>query len=312
MIDRIKFEIKKVDQKYIVRKLKLKKDPYRDKTQPKIYRGKIDTLKVNYYERTGSLTIENSLHVFAKGNNYSQFTIEEARNTLLDLEKKVGIPLERFLVKNIEFGINMLMPKDPMEYINLIRGYDNRRFLPMTPYVSTVKGIHCVFDEYHIKFYDKTYETIKKKRIKVKDRKKIPKNILRFEVKIKKMTYAKSKKFHNMTGKTLLSGHHYIMFKRLLKEYLNEVHFLELSIDYKKMLPRDIKRYIFVLSDTYALYLDYLKEHKSEEDFRKENRSRNRFIKRIKPKLTGELEQELKDKFTETIISISKKESPVK
>lgn len=114
------------------------------------YASTVENLKFTYAGRR--LKIEGSLHKYRKGNNYSLFTYEEAKNVLIELSDTIGIPLNRFVVTSIELGLNIQLDKDVANYLHIICSYKSNRFIPMTPLKGTskLKGCKCVFSEYSL------------------------------------------------------------------------------------------------------------------------------------------------------------------
>ena len=262
------------------------------------YASTIKNLRFIYAGR--QLKISGSLHKYSKGNNYSPFTYEEAKNVLLELSDIIGIPLSRFIVTSIELGINIQMDKDAANYLHTIYSYKSNRFIPMTPLKGTsrLKGCKCVFSEYSIKFYDKTFEAIRKERIK---REEVPANLLRYEIQLSRKQL-KSLGFTNVTGQNLLSPLHYTRFKRLMKRIFDKIVFDD-TVDYTSCLEDDIKKHIFAMSDKYGFYLQCLKDYFGETEYRKERRRTNELLKKMSSLPKGKLETELKSKFD---IAISK------
>lgn len=296
MIDRITIYINDVDFEDVETRLVLSPSGI-DKDESFKYASTIGNLKFTYAGR--QLKIAGSLHKYAKGNNYSLFTYEEAKNVLHELSDIIGIPLNRFVVTSMKLGLNIQLDKDVVNYLHTIYSYKSNRFIPMTPLKGTskLKGCKCVFSEYSIKFYDKTFEAIKKGRIK---REEVPVNLLRYEIQLSRKQL-KSSGFTNVTGKNLLSPLHYTRFKRLMKRIFDNIVFDD-TVDYTGCLEDDIKKHIFVMSDKYGYYLQCLKDYFGEAEYRKERRRANELLKRMSSLPKGGLETELKSKF-ETAIS---------
>ena len=295
MIDRITIYIKDVDFTLVEKRLGLTPSGIA-KDSSFNYSAKIKNLKVNYRGRT--LWIEGSLHKYAKKNNYSLFTYDEARNVLYELSDIIGIDLQYFIVTKIELGLNMCMVYEPKKYIDIIHSYRHNRFYYMTPMAGTskIRGCRCKLSEYEIKFYDKTFEVIHSDKVKVVDRDTIPINILRYELAMSRKQL-KSIGLKNVTGKNLLSPLHYTRFKRVMTQIYNKIVFNDDTISYAGMLEDDVKRYIFATSENYDRYLEYLKEYVSEEAYKKERRRTNILLKRVDSLKTGKLKTELKTKF---------------
>lgn len=296
MIDRIRIYINDVEFGDVETRLALSPSGI-DKDGSFKYASTIKNLKFTYAGR--QLKIAGSLHKYAKGNNYSLFTYEEAKNVLHELSAIIGMPLNRFVVTSMELGLNMQMDKDVVNYLHTIYSYKSNRFIPMTPLKGTsrLKGCKCVFSEYSIKFYDKTFEAIKKGRIK---REEVPANLLRYEIQLSRKQL-KSLGFTNVTGKNLLSPLHYTRFKRLMKRIFDKIVFDD-TVDYMGCLEDDIKKHIFAMSDKYGYYLQCLKDYFGETEYRKERRRTNELLKRMSSLPKGGLETELKSKF-EAVIS---------
>lgn len=307
MIDRITIQIQDVDKDYIVERLKLKEDSTREEDEVPKYVGRIRKsereekgagIKVFYYPCSSLLRLDGSLHKFAHGYNHTIFTQKDASQAIKELEKIIGIELDRFQITKIEFGINMIMPKEPMRYINSILRYGTHNFIPMPPLRSTVYGKLCKLYNYTIKLYDKGYDTW------VSDRIKLPQNIFRYEIFMKK-EFAMDRGFININAKGLTTRKYYINMKRLLREMYSEFVYLDSSLDYTGLKPKDVKEYMFITSDNFQLYLDYLKEHRDKKDRDNAMTARRRLLKKIKPALTSEIVEEFKDKLNEEIRKIS-------
>ena len=261
-----------------------------------IYSARMRNLKILYKGKR--LQITGSLHKYAKGNNYSLFTYEEAKKVLFELSEYTGITLERFIVSSIELGINFQMEKDIEKYLKVLHSYKAHPFIYMPPITETskLKGRKCHLPEYTIKFYDKTFEAIKDLRLP-KDRwGEVTERLLRYEIKPKRKKL-ESEGFMNVTGKNLLSPLHYTRFKRLMNSIFKEIVFDDITINYSEMSEGKVKRYIFAISNGYDRYLQYLKDYVSEKEYRKERRRTNNLLKEIAPLMKGELEAELKSKF---------------
>ena len=298
MIDRIKIYIENVEFDEIEKRLRLL--PHGESWDKSwTYSSHIKNLKIFYKNKR--LELSGSLHKYIKGNNFSMFTYKEAKDALCELSDYIGIPLKQFIVTSIELGINMQLDKNVTHYLSIIHSYKSHPFILMSPLKGTskLKGCKCVFSEYTIKFYDKTFEA-RKSHIPKKERDDIPKNLLRYEIQLSRKQL-KSLGFTNVTGQNLLSPLHYTRFKRLLKGVFDKIIF-DSIVDYTGCLEDDIKRHIFTLSDKYGYYLQCLKDYFGETEYRKEKRRTNELLKRMSLLPKGGLETELKSKF-ETAIS---------
>lgn len=301
MIDRITIYIEDVELDDIKDRLGLSPSGVA-KDESLIYSSSVKNLKFEYKGRR--LNIAGSLHKYAKGNNYSPFTYDEAKRVLHELSEIIGVPLNRFVVLTLELGINIQMDKEVERYLKILHSYKLHPFVLMSPLKRTnkFKGSRCTFSEYVIKFYDKTFETIKRNRIPKKEQYKIPANLLRYEIQLSRKQL-KSLGFTNVTGQNLLSPLHYTRFKRLMKRIFDKIVFDD-TVDYTGCLEDDIKKHIFATSDKYGYYLQCLKDYFGETEYRKERRRTNELLKRMSSLPKGGLETELKSKFEVAISKI--------
>jgi len=316
MIDKIVFYINDVDLDALERKIpemdSIGYDKIRDVSIQGATLKNAITIKVDgKYQLRGY----GSLHKFAKGNNYTQFTIEEAKKAIMDLGLMMGISLDRFIITNIEFAVNMRMAKDPMQYVNAIRFYRVYPFIYMKSLYksSRLKGKVCKFTDYEIKFYDKTFEA--KHRNPLKDF--VPINILRYEMACSRKKL-KQLGLSNVTAEKLCMDKtlHYMKFKKVLQRTLDKIKFHDVTLDYAKKLTDGeklsddmIKNYIFAMSEDYNFFLDYIKDIKGEKEYKKERKAKDLLIKNMEPLVTNEYINELKYKFAQTIELVSDKKS---
>lgn len=310
MIDRIKMYVQDIDFHDIE-----KFEPYRvgiDKDSADIWEFRDKNLKFRYAGTT--LRIAGSLHKFAHGHNYDTFTYSEMINVLLYLEKKLSVPLDRFHIAGVEIGANLLLEETPMKYIETLYEHKGNRFFPLRPMSgsSSIKGCVCSMSEYPIVFYDKMAEFFKKDgRIKKVDRIKYPSNILRYEVRLSRKQL-RNFGLRNTTADRLLTRGGRIVCLWILRSIMEGIVFVDCSIDYEKIprktpktLHNTAKEYIFVTSDGFPRYLDYLRESVRKSEYKKAKRSRDNLLKKLRPFLLGKYEKELKRKFAEEMSKIN-------
>lgn len=319
MIDKITFYIEDVDIYELEKKLRKEGgldvvgiDWVRSVSKYGCYlKDKNIFIKIN--GATNKLQGYGSLHKFAKGNNYSTFTAQESINTIKDIGELMGIALDRFIITCIEIGVNMPMTKDPMRYIDMVHSYGRktkRKFIYMRPLKknSKLKGKLCQFTEYAIKFYDKTFEAgypLSKEQKEI-----ISSNILRYEIELHPKQYymidTKHNKASTLTAKELLEPHYYARFAKILEEVFERTELRDLGKNHEGKSLEEIKNYIFVMSDGYNLYRNYIKEYRLDE---KESAKEYKDIKKLKRFLEKEFEPlketenvlELKSKFAVAI-----------
>jgi len=126
------------------------------------------------------LIVSNSLHKFLKNENHSDFTNLQLLKSIRLIECLTGISAENFHITKFELAINIETNQHPYKYLESFGNYKNRE-----PDKMKIKGfrygIKYIFSEYHVKIYDKTEE------IKRREREKLSKNTLRFEIQYEKL-----------------------------------------------------------------------------------------------------------------------------
>lgn len=239
-------------------------------------------------EKHWRLSGHGSLHKFAHGGNHTKFTANEAIQATIKLGKILGISLDHIILTCLEIGVNMEMPKEPMKYINMVRSHGKtakRSFIHMRPLKNSphLRGKLCQYTYYVIKFYDKTFEAehYKKKWLKIYEKEGIPipsirENILRYEVELHPKKFRaigfNEIKASTLTAEKLLNIRFYSRFTKILKEVFEHTECIDLSNILEKKSLDEIKNYIFVTSDSYSIYLDYLKSILGRNDFNKAKR----------------------------------------
>ncbi len=151
--------------------------------------GECKTRKTGIYEnlklivrKEKYLTLEGSLHKFFNDgeHNYNDYGFKEIVTTINRLRDELGIDPLKSIIQNIEFGVNIIVPFNPTGLLkNQIINY---RGQPKDKHSPNGKGLLIQFPRtsYLIKIYDKGAQYNQDD------------NILRFEIKTKRMAFVKS------------------------------------------------------------------------------------------------------------------------
>jgi len=129
--------------------------------------------------RNDQLIISNSLHKFALGNNYSDFTLSDLVIAIQEIEELTGIQASLFDIKKLEFGLNILAKRPGTHYLSSFADFKTKEYDKMK-FLAFWYGIKYRLSEYNLKIYDKTEHQKLAERIKIKP------NILRFELQFNK------------------------------------------------------------------------------------------------------------------------------
>lgn len=247
-----------------------------------------------------------SLHKFAMGNNFSLFTINESKKAISQLGLLLGISLDRFIITNMEFAVNLQMDKDPIKYIDTITKYRVYPFIYMKSLYksSKIKGKVCKLTDYEIKFYDKTFEATHRNKLTKED---VPKNILRYEIAYSRKKLIQSG-LKNISAEKLFleKSLFYHKLKKELQETLDNITFEDINIDYSKEISDElIKDYIFGLSAKYVLYLNHIKKKHGNLAYKREKAKKKKLDEQMKEYIIEKHVLELKSKFAHTLKLIS-------
>ena len=121
-----------------------------------------------------TILISGSIHkYFNSGTNDSFFNYSQLEYTLRSLCSSFKINLFKSKIQNLEFGVNIITPFDVDEFLQRLISYKHNRF---TIEVEDNKTYYvCKNQRYWIKIYNKGKQY------------KLEQNVLRFEIKVKKM-----------------------------------------------------------------------------------------------------------------------------
>lgn len=142
--------------------------------------------------RKDEYVISNSLHkAFNKLNgnygNHNDFDFTNVVFTLSYLSKRYNMPLKSTYIRKIEIGVNIIVKKPPLEYIDKLQSIQfTKNSLLMTSNMSPNHyGRYIKLSDYRIKFYDKTKQTY------ITTRKKLGDEIIRYELVLERSQFIK-------------------------------------------------------------------------------------------------------------------------
>lgn len=184
--------------------------------------------KITQFDRP-RLLIRNSLHIFSQGSNYQDFTFNELRSTLYYLQREIGFSLNGANVHALEIGVNIETPIPPKEIFKNYLQYKTTLFQPMRG-KGKIFGIECDMSQFKIKVYDKGFQN------------KLDTNLMRFEVRIKKMQYLnRTHKINLYSLQDLLNKDIFKDLERVLLSVYNSILKLEnIPLKGLKLSDRDL------------------------------------------------------------------------
>ncbi len=181
---------------------------------------------------SNKIVIRNSIHNMHKGNNYTDFSNSELRSAIKTIEDMTGVKAYNFELHRLEFALNILCPELTSAKYALIEELKRAKFRDMMN-GSKVYGRKCFFSEYSFKIYDKSQQ------VYMKDRVRIPQNIVRVEKMFRKQRQIKfATKLSDLLDKNVSSLIYNDFNKTLQKVIVQD------DYDYST-LSKDEKRLIF-------------------------------------------------------------------
>lgn len=144
------------------------------------------------------------------GKNWKDFNLKDLKNAINDYCFRFNVDSKNTLIHNIEFGVNIEVPfKATVRNIkNVFISYYGKGFQSLSSFTGQSLGVECKFAQFRIKIYSKTVQYI------------LPKNIIRFEIQVKKMQYLGKEK---MYLSELLDKTTFIDFEKRLIKLISEI-----------------------------------------------------------------------------------------
>ena len=236
----------------------------------------LQTPYLQYFQRTNNFN-NAMLMKFYKENNYSDFTREEIKRAVHELCAYLHITPDKMKITLLEFGLNILTEYPPDYYFDVFRDYKTRPFIPMRPLPGTPKiaGINCNLSQYDIKFYDKTWEAIRRGKVSVKERYLIPSNLLRFEIRFKSPKVRSIRTLIN--GEDLYSPAFLNELKYELNYIYENIYKLNVIADFNGFRQKDIREYLFIKSELYqSSYIDNILRPEGKEVMKTEKKRKHK------------------------------------
>jgi hypothetical protein len=259
------------------------------------YRGSFRNLHLKIFTDSRLLKVENSIHKFYKGENYSTFTRRENETALNEFEELIKIPLDRFIVKGIGIGLNISLNDTPEMYLPIPQSYRGKLFRDYPPEQGNriIERV-CKGGEMNLKFYDKSAQYNQNR--KTFEPKINNPFLFRFEIVFKKMRCLyKILKRTQLTAKELYSESFIIA---IAKNHLNLFETIDkkIEMDLSNLTPID-----FCLLEKFSEIPPEIKQ-KHKESYKK---NRTYYLKLKKErKFSDSKINEMREKFSDEVTNI--------
>lgn len=170
------------------------------------------------------VTFKFSFHKYKNGglHNHNDFTIKDFLKVLKDLSDKFEINPFLAILRNLEFGVNVILPFNTQKFLESIISYKGIEYTKET---YNRKGFMYRFEleQYDLKIYDKGYQY------------QLKENILRFEIRVRKMDYLKTKNINIQYYNDLLKIENINSLKILLTKTFENVLIYDNSINLRSI-----------------------------------------------------------------------------
>jgi hypothetical protein len=174
------------------------------------------------------LYLEGSFHKYFNNgkHNYNNFCISNFTDVLIDLSSKFKIDPFKTKMHNLEFGLNIKLPFSCETFLNSIISCKNKEYDKRT-FDGGGHLLKLKFQQYELKIYDKGKQFA------------LEENILRIEIKVRRMEYLKSKgvKISNYTD--LLDSSNLKKLSQLLTQIFHNLLIYDDSISISSLNERD-------------------------------------------------------------------------
>jgi len=157
------------------------------------------------------IEIKGSFHKLSEGgSNYKDFSFAEFRSAVKTLTDALNIPPAELKVSLFELGVNIKPPIETSFLIEGIKTLSGKKFERET---YNGKGLLLRFDfaQYQIKVYDKGFQFSQKE------------PVLRFELKVRRMAFLRTKGANITTLASLLTGQWNKYFGELLLNHWDKI-----------------------------------------------------------------------------------------
>lgn len=219
-------------------------------------------------------------------HNYNDFKIIDFVKALIDLSEKFEIDPYLAHVHNIEFGVNLSLPFKTKCLLDSIISYKSKEYKKET-YNGRGYLLKFEFDQYELKIYDKGFQ--------YKRKFGIHENIVRFEIKVVKMQYLKSKGIDIKTYSCLLNSNNIAKLSNLLCKAFTELIIFDSSINLKNIKNKSEME--ILLNGRNPKYWSKLKSLNPNNLKKKRNRFRELTLKHDSYKMQNSVYELLKDKL---------------
>lgn len=195
------------------------------------------TIISNIDSQRSRLNIRGSLHKHRKGNNHEDFTFADLAETIREIQYLTGIHPERFIIHQIEFGVNIRPELPTRQFIDQILSHGGKDY-ELREYKGTGYLKRFRRSQVELKIYDKGFQYC------------LPDDILRTEIKVTKMDFLHAKDIQIETLADLLQLPVFLQLRSVFMATLQKLIFTDDRIDPKFIEKRSDRELFREASNT--------------------------------------------------------------
>lgn len=226
------------------------------------YKDLTINLYADQHTRETNLYLKGSVHKFHYGGvNYTDFSFDALRKAVNSLETEIGIGADKLKLLSFEFGVNIQLPISCKEFLENLISYNGE---PPNRETFRGAGLMLVFKKsnHWLKVYDKGLQYNKNSyQLPFTD------NLLRYEVKIKRLDYLKKKGIKVNTLADLISDDTLQKLQLILIDTFGNLVYYDSEIE-----PAEIKKpkdRLFLIESNNPRYWHTLRKSKKDKQYRR-------------------------------------------
>ena len=164
------------------------------------------------------VNLEGSLHKYWNNgeHNYNDFNFNNLVSVINELSEKFNIDPFNTRLNNVEFGVNLVIPFNPDEFLKSIINHKGKHFSIIRQRDKHFR--QCEYSRYYLKIYDKGLQFGKN-------------NIFRFEVKVTRMEHLKEIGISHLSD--LLNINKFLLLGDELSTYYNNLLIFDIEYHLK-------------------------------------------------------------------------------
>ncbi len=236
------------------------------------------------------IELSGSIHKHNKqGTNFEDFTFVDVVNTINQVCDLLKLPPNKFVIKHIEYGVNIKPTHSATNILNSIVAYKGKRY-EIREYKGTGYMKRFCLSQYDVKIYDKSKQY------------SLASNLLRFELKVFKMQYFEKRCINITTFSNLLNPAIYTALFNTLVNCLDSIYMFDYRIQLNA-INNTRERLTLTECINTNFWQNYRDTHSAKGYFKKANRFKDLVRKYAPDDLQLYLKTQIQNKWFELLNS---------